>query len=299
MSLRKKGFTLIELLVVIAIIAVLIALLLPAVQQAREAARRTQCKNNLKQLGLAMHTYHDTFNSLPGGYFNLTAAAVPGDQSGMVWFRALMPYMDLSANYNMWDYSLGYAAGVNNTIIQTPIRGMLCPSDTPTKTWNNTPNYNYAVNLGNTDSIRTATLNSVVFLPAPFTYNNNKFYGLRDINDGTSNCLLVGEVRQGQVGQDLRGLIWYGPHVGFTTNLAPNTASPDSLNSGFCQNASNSILGLPCVGGNPLFAARSRHTGGVHVLLGDGSVRFISQNLDINTWRNLSTMSDGQILGEF
>lgn len=305
MPVKRKGFTLIELLVVIAIIAVLIALLLPAVQQARESARRTQCKNNLKQLGLAMHNYHDVYNSLPCGYFELNPPAtnVPGDQSGMVWFRALMPMMDLANSYNLWDYTVGYAAGANNNIIRTNINGMQCPSDSPSKTWNSTPNYNYAVNLGNTNTVRTSPLNGVNFLPSPFTYKTYKFYGLRDINDGTSNCLLVAEVRQGSAtgnpNPDLRGLIWYGPHVGFSTNYGPNSSSADLLNPGFCNNTLEAPRNLPCVGGTAQFAARSQHTGGVQALLGDGAVRFISNNIDINTWRNLSTMADGQVVGEF
>ena len=303
MKLKRRAFTLIELLVVIAIIAVLIALLLPAVQQARESARRTQCKNNLKQLGLAMHNYHDVNNFLPCGAFTGVGGT---DVAGMVWVRALLPMIDQANSYNLWNYSQDYYSGTGNTninIVRTIFPAYLCPSDTPTKTWNNAPNYNYAVNLGNTDSIRTPTLNSVVFFPAPFTYANNVFYGLRDINDGTSNTLLVSEVRQGQIASDLRGLTWYGPHVGFTTQYGPNTASPDNLNGGFCQNTQMSLIGLPCTPmsspPNTIFASRSKHVGGVQALLGDGAVRFISNNIDITTWRRLSTMADGQTVGEF
>ncbi|HEY4259414.1 MAG TPA: H-X9-DG-CTERM domain-containing protein, partial [Schlesneria sp.] len=97
-----------------------------------------------------------------------------------------------------------------------------------------------------------------------------------------------------------RGLTWYGPHTGFNTLYGPNTTSPDSLQQDFCQNTPMSLLGMPCIPTTPrIFAARSKHTGGVHALLGDGSTRFISQNIDINTWRNLSTMSDGQTVGDF
>ncbi len=287
----------------IAIIAVLIALLLPAVQQAREAARRTQCKNNLKQLGLAMHNYHDTYNRLACGAFTGVGGT---DTAGMVWLRSLLPNIDQANSFNQWNYAQDYYSGTGNTninIVRTSFTAHLCPSDTATKTWNSAPNYNYAVNLGNTDVARTSPLNSVVFLPSPFTYNSNVFYGLRDISDGTSNCLMISEVRQGPVPNDLRGLTWYGPHVGFTTLYGPNTTSPDALNGGFCQNAQSSLVGLPCIatpgGQNNVFAARSKHTGGVHALLCDGSARFISQNIDINTWRNLSTMSDGNTVGDF
>ena len=309
---RKSGFTLIELLVVIAIIAVLIALLLPAVQQAREAARRTSCKNNLKQLGLAMHNYHDTTNSLP---IAASGGASNGDTSGYVWLRAILPYIEQSAVSTKWDENANYytAGNINDTLRKTLFTALQCPSDTASITWNNTPNYNYAVNLGNTSVTRVTPLNGVTFLPAPFYYSSStavggsKAFKFRDINDGLSNTLLVGEIRQGQNGADLRGLIWYAPHVGFTTNNPPNTSVPDYLNPGFCVTA-NSAIGLPCQGygsgysdpTTPLnFSARSKHTGGVQVLLGDGGVRFISDNVNITTWRNLSTMADGQVIGEF
>ena len=122
----KSGFTLIELLVVIAIIAILIALLLPAVQQAREAARRTQCKNNLKQLGIAMHNYHDTTNKFPiAGMGANSVNITDANQSGNVWMRYIMPYIEQSAMYNQWNEGVQYAVGNNNTIIRSTIPGLL------------------------------------------------------------------------------------------------------------------------------------------------------------------------------
>lgn len=304
---RKRGFTLIELLVVIAIIAVLIALLLPAVQQAREAARRTQCKNNVKQLGLAMHNYHDTFSYLPIGFMNGSGPNfTDANQSGYVWLRAILPYIDQANLSNGWDQTSMYnQVAANTNIIRTSIPGMSCPSDTPTKPWNNTPMYNYAVNLGNTTAQATTPFNGINFLPSPFFYSTSttgKAYRFSDIADGLSTCMLVAEVRQGQNGTDLRGLVWYGQYVGFTAHNPPNTSVPDRSQGGFCV-TTNAAIQLPCAAidsANPLMnSSRSRHTGGVHVLLGDGSVRFISSNIDLNTWRNLSTMFDSQPLGEF
>jgi len=322
MSTHKKGFTLVELLVVIAIIGILVALLLPAIQAAREAGRRTQCVNKIKQIGLAMQNHHDIRKHLPWGarcyqppppaVDNVTDCA----QSGDVWIRYILPFLEENNLYDNWQDDRQYADGAvktgttmsNNIIIRTNIDAYQCPSDSPTSTWNSpTPNYNYAVNLGNTDTGRSGTtatpFNSVVFGRAPFDYIGSKgagkAYRLADITDGTSKTLLVGEVRQGQVGQDLRGLIWYAPHVGFTTFYLPNTASSDALNAGFCQDASNKPLGLPCVGasataGTPtLFAARSRHPGGVNVGLADASSTFIINEIDQTVWRNLSTMQDG------
>lgn len=303
----RRGFTLIELLVVIAIIAILIALLLPAVQQAREAARRTQCKSALKQIGLALHNYHDVFNRFPigGGGGNNVSNNNDPSQSGYVWLRAIMPYIDLSPAYNKWNENLNYQGAGNIDIIRTLYPVFQCPSDTATRTWNNVPNYNYAVNLGNTTSTRLSPFNGVNFQAGAFTTDastNARCTKISDFTDGTSNTILIGEIRQGQNGSDLRGLIWYVPFTGYSGHHPPNTSVPDRLAAGFCV-TTNSAIGLPCQGDdgtNPrMFSARSRHTGGIHTLLGDGAVRFISDNIDINTWRNLHTISDGQTVGEF
>ncbi len=319
MMFRKKrsAFTLIELLVVIAIIAVLVAILLPAIQQAREAARRSQCSNNMKQLGIAMHSYHETYGTLPlGGATGYNAPHIADrNQSGHVWLRAIMPYIDQAASYNAWNENAQYNQLGNTAIIRATIPGLLCPSDTATKTWNSTPNYNYAVNLGNTTSGRTTPYNGATFMMAPFFQNvftvaattlpagiEGRVTKFSDFGDGTSNVMLLGEVRQGQNGQDLRGLIWYVQHVGFTANNTPNTTVPDQLQSGFCV-AANSAIGLPCAGYGSadqlMFAARSRHVGGVQIVLGDGAVRFVADAVNLSTWRDLSTMYDGRALGEF
>lgn len=300
---RRSGFTLIELLVVIAIIAVLIALLLPAVQQAREAARRSSCKNNFKQLGLALHNYHDTVNTLPIGYC--------GDVTGDGWLKGCLPYLDQTPMFNLWNESQNYNTGTNQTsVCQVRLSVMSCPSDQTSAWYNSIAQYNYAVNLGNTSSIRVSPFNGITFEKAPFHNENNPggagvAYRIRDITDGTSNTLLMMEVRQGRTTQDLRGLTWWGPGSGVSAHFGPNTTSPDALNGGFCVN--QPTMGMPCQGYtsltdtvNPLiFSSRSQHVGGVHVLMGDGAVRFVSNNVAINIWRNLAGMSDGQVIGEF
>ncbi|MEQ9070724.1 MAG: DUF1559 domain-containing protein, partial [Gimesia chilikensis] len=124
---RPRGFTLIELLVVIAIIAILIALLLPAVQQAREAARRTSCKNNLKQLGLGLHNYHDTHGCYPPGYIYRPGAS--GNQLGFGWVAMILPMIDQANLYNEFNFNLPIFDAANLTAREKQIPGLLCPSD--------------------------------------------------------------------------------------------------------------------------------------------------------------------------
>jgi len=300
----RHAFTLVELLVVIAIIGILIALLLPAVQAAREAARRAQCSSNLKQVGLVMHNYHDTFGSLPIGYI--------GDQTGDGWVKGILPFIEQKVLFDRWKEAENYNnGGTNETeVCVVRIPTLTCPSDTPAQWYKNIPQYNYAVNLGNTTCMRLSPFNGVPFGLAPFHNENTATnrcitYKFRDITDGTSNCLLLMEVRQGMTSQDLRGLTWWGPGSGVTAHYPPNTTVPDGINGGFCQ--SNPQQGMPCQGytsfndaTNPLnISSRSRHPGGVQVALADGSCRFVSQTIQITTWRNLSTMQDGQVVGEF
>jgi prepilin-type N-terminal cleavage/methylation domain-containing protein/prepilin-type processing-associated H-X9-DG protein len=310
-----SAFTLIELLVVIAIIAVLIALLLPAVQQAREAARRSQCKNNLKQLGLAMHNYHDVHSSLPIGSSgqSVDIGSTDGWTSGYVWLKGILPYIDMGTVYAKWDENRNYNATPNAALVQAVIPGMICPSDTQVRTYSNAqgsyPNYNYAVNLGNT----TVTHNNVAGitnLDAPFKYSGN-YIGysrkLSDIVDGTSNTMLMGEIRTGQVTDDVRGLTWYSPNIGFTALNRPNSPSPDIFGSQWCTpevQAKVEIFGMPCAphpsgGTGYVFSTRSRHTGGVHILMADGAVRFLSENINMDTYRAISTMNGGEVAGEY
>lgn len=298
----RRGFTLIELLVVIAIIAVLIALLLPAVQQAREAARRSQCKNNMKQLGLAIHNYHDSVGTLPIGY--------AGDVTGRGLVKGTLPFIEQAPLFNAWIESQNYNTGTNNSVVCSKrISTHTCPSDSPTQWYNSIPQYNYAPNYGNTTSTRQPTLNGVTFAAAPFYFDDNAndpavCYALRDITDGTSNTLMMMEVRQGSVNQDLRGLTWWGPGSGVSASFAPNSTTPDLMN-GFC----NSQPDLPCTTGGSVgnapaangvyYIARSKHVGGVHALMCDGAVRFVSNNIDINTWRALSTMAASEVISDF
>ncbi len=319
---RRCGFTLIELLVVIAIIAVLIALLLPAVQQAREAARRTQCKNNLKQIGLALHNYHDIYNRLPitqydsqpsGDYLTLTC-----------WTRAIFPQLDLATITNSWDNTQNFSVGSNAVLNRTAIPAYKCPSSPA-------PIVGSWTSAGGTLDPQQFTADSSGKYPggiceyscvansqiAPDTTPKLSGVGMMnystaanpaevskrfvDVTDGLSNTMMLGEVCGGAdnyttsmqrdgTSQKLRFHNWAGQNrISFRDYKDNGTASDASLD--------------PCLvncfggaGGSNLF---SFHTGGAQITLGDGSVRFISENVDFYTVCRLVTCQDGLPVGEY
>jgi prepilin-type N-terminal cleavage/methylation domain-containing protein/prepilin-type processing-associated H-X9-DG protein len=293
----RPGFTLIELLVVIAIIAVLIGLLVPAVQKVREAGNRMACSNNLKQIALACHNYHDAHKTLPVGGW---------DWGWGTWQVGVLPYVEEENAFRLYRNYLGkdnpggppvYSDPVNRPVTGKRFAVFTCPSDTPNATpvWGIT-SHNYAVNYGNTTANRASPYRGVVFGGAPFGYR--LVVRLTDITDGTSNTLLAAEVVQGQ-GMDVRGFTWDGVYAGFETYLGPNSSQPDVVGSGgFCQYPF--LNNPPCVRGPAdIYAARSRHPGGVQVALCDGSVRFVEDSISLATWRALSTSRGGETVGDF
>jgi prepilin-type N-terminal cleavage/methylation domain-containing protein/prepilin-type processing-associated H-X9-DG protein len=317
---RTRGFTLIELLVVIAIIAVLIALLLPAVQAAREAARRIQCVNNIKQLGLGMHNHHDSRGTLPWG----------GQSSpSQTWTFLVLPYLEQVPMYSAANLSQPSYAYQNMTVIQARLSVFNCPSDPLAgETWisHKLASYpdrtkgNYVVNWGNsdyeqnmtlTDSFAPATLGTFGTLSSirgPFRVNNTtnatQPYSFRDIVDGLSNTMLASELRlvadyNGY--SDSRGDIWSeGTKCGYSYSAAtaPNSPIADQLDgtSGCPYTGSNPPC-YPATGSQREFnAARSYHSGGVNVAFCDGSVRFIKDSIAVLTWRALSTKDGGEII---
>ncbi len=315
----RHAFTLIELLVVIAIIAILIGLLLPAVQKVREAAARAKCSNNLKQLGLAAHNYHDANGTLPDGD--------PDLGSNGTWQVLVLPYLEqtaMGAAYQNFGQSNGtgspqYSQSPNvESVTSIQLTILTCPSDPSSQapfpiTINGTAYritaHNYAANYGNTTRTRTSPYpgaGGVTFGGAPF---NSGFEGkvtvrLTDIVDGTSTTLLFAEVLKGintanDAITDLRGFSWWGPGGCFTTYYPPNSTSPDILEfAAYCNNLP--AQNLPCVVGTAyIFSARSQHSGGVNTVMADGSVKFISNNVDINTWRALGTTMGGEVLGDY
>ncbi|QDS95348.1 Type II secretion system protein G precursor [Roseimaritima multifibrata] len=292
----RHGFTLVELLVVIAIIGVLVGLLLPAVQAAREAARRMSCSNNLKQIGLAMHNYHDSLGQFPTGATNCCAGT---------WLPLLLPYMEqgnLSELYVDWGNSSGvrYSAAPNTTNVTTRrLAAFTCPSDLENSPISDITSHSYAVNYGNTGKSQESTLNGVVFGGAPFSPTGaGKRFGFRDVIDGTSSTLMVGEVRQGQ-GSDLRGFLWWADASGFTAYLGPNSPLPDRIySSSYC----NEAPGMPCdvtATSNPtMFASRSLHPSVVQAVRCDGSVKAFTETIDLLNWRALSTTQGAEIVTE-
>ncbi|WP_437201282.1 DUF1559 family PulG-like putative transporter [Planctomicrobium sp. SH664] len=315
---RQRGFTLIELLVVIAIIAVLIALLLPAVQQAREAARRSQCKNNLKQIALALHNYHETHLVFPPGCVgNSVWSGTPPHPNRVAWTAFTFPYLDQATlfNLNMTDMS---ALPMSKTALdysgaKTNLAVFKCPTDpnSTKQTYASTSGVlpatlsNYSGCQGTTGTQlgtdQTATKLDGIFYAMSKT-------SMRDITDGSSNVMLLSEivlVRHGAtVGNnssetDWRGLIFnaYGPTTWFSTLYPPNTRQVDLL--GRCINDSFAPCSYMGGSGNANVSSRSYHVGGVQSALADGSVRFISQNIDGRTFKYLGGRDDANVIGEF
>ncbi len=324
----SRGFTLIELLVVIAIIAILIALLLPAVQQAREAARRTQCKNNLKQLGLALHNYHDTFNRMPPAAIwqgNAGAGGVAPENGrdagwGATWVIQALPYGEQANLYAKYNSSLRARDNANtpvgtnqvNVTRNTILPWIDCPSH-PGVTGLLTQDSDgfikgtYAANVGAGRMLRRGDFNNSA-LRGPFSVIGQYGANFRDMTDGTTNVVLVAEiVKVNSTGDDRGAWGWCtGPTFSGRGNggnpLVPNSktlidSSPYSNND--TTNVVFNLRSNPDSGPDSGVGTRSFHTGGTQVTLADGSSRFISENIDTTTWLNLLAQADGNVLGEF
>jgi prepilin-type N-terminal cleavage/methylation domain-containing protein len=308
---RRHAFTLIELLVVIAIIAILIALLVPAVQKVREAAARTQCKNNIKQLALGMHGYHDQHKMLMAGMSPGTVNFGDFYCCWGTWLVPVLPYIEQQAAFDLYvnyggDDSTGprYAAAPNTQVTHQRFQVMTCPADTPNAPANygGITSHNYGVNYGNTTVYQaqqyTFAGKTYTFGQAPFA--PNKGLPLTHIVDGTSETILLAEMVQGQGAKDLRGFAWWGPGSGFVTLAGPNTTTGDFMESGYCD---PTYPNPPCsasVGADQeVMFARSRHEGGVHIALADGSARFVADSIALALWQALGTAQGADFVGEY
>ncbi|RLS57849.1 MAG: DUF1559 domain-containing protein [Planctomycetota bacterium] len=341
----RSAFTLIELLVVIAIIAVLIALLLPAVQQAREAARRSQCKNNLKQIGLALHNYHDTFNCFP---ISMSWGRI---DPGTDWDRRqafsdkvyMLPYLDQSPLYNQTNWN-DFPWNPWNTGSNLPQSSRLpvfnCPSNAFTNGNGSNGEFSYAINVGvinySKDDINvisgTNARHNGFACYTNWPGESDSVVRMAHVSDGTSNTVAYSEfgsvpcdpsstgrksmqmhtwaepgganphrlVRQhclnnvGHVGDcgrhNGRGSSWASSFIGFGSayshNMNPNEKPCFATNQGDWR-------------GSTTMSSSSYHTGGVHGLMGDGAVRFLSENIDYNTYASIGTRNGNETVGEF
>jgi len=313
---RRQGFTLVELLVVIAIIGILVSLLLPAVQAAREAARRMQCSNNLKQIALATHNYADTYRTaLPAGSYRCCWGT---------WLVGLLPYIEqsnLRDQYQFYGWMTDnatnnrYGGALNLPVTRTQLSAYSCPSDSVTASSSvisGVTFHNYVGNYGNTTPERTTPYgvdtagNPNRYGMAPFARiqsvtSNPQVIRLADMLDGLSNTLLFSETVQGRDG-DLRGFAWWQGGCHFETLFTPNSSAPDiTEQASYCRPANplNPPCGPPTSTNLTVIGARSRHPGGVQTAMCDGSVRFVGNPIHLDTWRRLSTAAAQDIVGDF
>ena len=299
----KRAFTLIELLVVIAIIAVLIALLLPAVQQAREAARRTQCRNNLHQFGLALHNYHDAHSCFPPAAIQPDPAGCPGaatlDWSGFVH---ILPYLDEAALYNACNFGIAWNSSVNNTVRRQKLAQLLCPSYSGTVTGF------HICGSGATSIYGAATSYCSVMgsmTPAQIGSWSSYWNGvttysyccrIRDIRDGTSNTFLMGE--SGNLRGSCYSKVWYNAYGNGCNRTLVSLAWPINHDlrwgeGGVTRPSSCNNYHMGCC-----MSFGSPHEGGAFFLLADGQVRFLSENIDTTTYMALGTRAGNELIDD-
>jgi prepilin-type N-terminal cleavage/methylation domain-containing protein len=313
----RKAFTLVELLVVITIIGILIALLLPAVQAAREAARRAQCSNNLKQIGLALHMHLEQKGTFPTGR-DLRHWSVMA-MSDATWITYSLPFVEATGLNDLIDTtkcfgSSGYGDPKWNwQVSSTPLPLFVCPSNGSVSPIIDKcyARGNYAGNNGigpMTDTYPDSLATSRQATPFGTSLQGVQLAGAfhvggsgmspADIVDGLSNTAFVSEVCSVE-GEDFRGALHYAEGCLYHHNFTPNSPTLDQVRIGYCVNTPPAA---PCTGafsafGGPLInTARSLHPGGVSLLLGDGSARFVNDSIESNLWRALSTPK--QVVGE-
>ncbi|MFN3148718.1 DUF1559 domain-containing protein [Bremerella sp.] len=294
----RQGFTLVELLVVIAIIGVLIALLLPAVQQAREAARRMQCTNNLKQWALASHNFADINKGfMPLAAMNSTGKVENGQEYERVTFAVfLWPFIEQSALYDRYNIADPFYTSPNIDTHRVFVPGYYCPSDKVNVTQAQSDTYwrvmgNYVTNMGNTHLHQNAA-DQAIFSGSPFGVRH--MYRFADLTDGTSNTAGFSEILIASPNQldDNRGdMLNDEGSPGFMSINTPNSRVPDQCRQ--CKDTTEDpshadYRRMPCtqVGSNQEYqiAARSNHPGGVNVSMMDGSVRFVTETVSDTVW---------------
>ncbi len=288
-----RGFTLIELLVVIAIIAILVALILPAVQNAREAARRSQCQNNLKQIGLALHNYHETNQCFPQGWIGVTnnQSDVNG-LNGWGWASKLLHRMDQQALFHEIKFNVGVTNPLNAPVLTRALPIFRCPSDPSGDTWvlkdatgnpvATLPTANYVGNFGTDglDDCETAPLGTIC--KGDGVMMHNIAIRLQDITDGTSTTLMIGEHKTRE------DLDWHSTWVG----VVAGGVEPYQRIVGVTDHVPNSPA-------NHIDDFSSHHATGSHFLMGDGRVRMITSVIDENVYKKLATRAGREPVADF
>ena len=303
---QRRGFTLVELLVVIAIIGILVSLLLPAVQAAREAARRMQCANNLKQVGLALQNYHSTHNSLPIGWVVSPPDKVP-DHTGLAM---LLPYLEQA--HVPYDFSLRQYDAGNDVARGTRIATFVCPSDDAAgRKLNNDQARSNVVLCWGSEGMTSVSWTCCSSPTPSMNVTTNGAFQIDDsltldrFTDGTSNTVLASEVISGKKDTDPADLRGSWPLVVHGSNYehfeTPNSSAADVMFPGHCS----AELGMPCVSApdfdasNWHIAARSRHPGGVNAAFADGHIDFVTDSVDLAIWRALGARNDGAVIGAY
>ncbi|MGY8771378.1 MAG: DUF1559 domain-containing protein [Pirellulales bacterium] len=318
MKHHKQGFTLVELLVVIAIIGILISLLLPAVQQAREAARRIQCVSNLKQIGLAMHNYHGIHKSFPPFFIHRTGnpSRIADVDKGANWLVFLLPQVEQNALFDQWDFNIPANQNPGRSIELTIYK---CPTDPQS----NSEHCSYAGggwargNYGMNVSPCKHGVGESNAAGVGGVGGANQVASFRDITDGTSNTVAVDELRAGVNEHDLRGS-WAMPGLSagtaamFNDASAPNSRMPRSDDMENCLvsgQEGNSSSGMGCFDSTNTgqMTSRSMHPGGLQVLMADGSARFVADTIDFKKnpsgcgpiprgiWQSIHTRGGGEV----